>query len=191
MILREIEKSTIYIAHLMGYDENGEPIYTKPIRTKAQISQNTRGEIVTATNGISELYDLKLTIEKNKTNVYIDEHTIFWVNTSAIDKGHNYEPIKISIWDKDLKVIHLKGVQMDWDSVWCHSERIGFYEIQCHFDENNSNLRLPIDSFFNKTITTKIWKEKPESVEDKNSLYLVEDYYQLQDEMIYVLVKGD
>lgn len=191
MILREIDKSTIYIAHLIGYDENGEPIYTKPIQTEAQISQNTKGQIVSDKNGISDLYDLKLTIEYNNINIYIDETTIFWVNTTAVDKEHNYIPMKISIWDKGLKVIHLKAVNINWDSIWCYSKFHGFYEIQCFFDELNSNLRLPKNSFFNKTITEKVWKEKPESIDDTNDMYYVEEYYEMQDEIIYVLRKGE
>lgn len=191
MILREIDKSTVYVAHLIGYNDDGEPIYTKPIETKAQISQNTKGEIVYSDNGVGDSYDLKLTFEYNNINMYIDETAIFWVNTSATDKEHNYIPLKISVWDKGLKVVHLKRVQTNWDSLWCYSKFHGFYEIQCFFDENNLNIRLPKNSFFNNTITEKIWLEKPDSVDDTTHMYIVNEYYELQDEIIYVLTKGE
>ena len=191
MVLREIDKSTIYIAHLIGYDSNNKPIYTKPIETKAQISQNIKGEITNSKNGVSENYDLKLTIELNNINRYINEQTVFWVNTSAVDKDFNFIPIKISEWYRNLKTIHLKSVQINWDSVWCYSKQYGFYEIQCYLDEQNLCLRLPKDSFYNNSITDKIWKYLPNDENETEGLFYVNEYYELQDEIIYILSKGD
>ena len=51
------------------------------------------------------------TIELNNINRYINEQTVFWVNTSAVDKDFNFIPIKISEWYRNLKTIHLKSVQ--------------------------------------------------------------------------------
>ena len=191
MILREIDKSTIYIAHLVGYNEYGEPIYTKPIQTKAQVSENTKGEIVISNNGVSEQYNLKLAFEYNKINKFIDEHTIFWINTSAIDKEHNYIPVKINKWENNIAIVYVNYLERNWDSVWCYSEIYGFYEIQCFIDEENLNLILPENSFFNNTIMDRVWLEKPNSVDDTNGLYFVNDYYKLQDEIIYMLTKGE
>lgn len=191
MKLRHIEKQLIHISQLIGYDENNEPIYTPPIMTKAQISQNIKGEVVTSPNGVSEVYDLRLTVEFNDINKYINEHTRFWIYTSATEQDYNYVVLKRGQWYNGVNNIFVKSVEQNWSSIWTYSKAYGFYEVQAFLDEDNLLLKIPQDSYFNVDINKKIWREKPENENQKEGLYLIDDQFVQGTYNVYKLISGE
>lgn len=191
MKIREIEKQSIYISYLIGYNENNEPIYTQPQKTKAQISQNIKGEVVTSANGVSDSYDLKLVFEYNSINKYINEHTRFWINISVNYQNYNYIVLKLGQWYDGIINVYLKSIELDWDSIWSYSKEYGFYEVQCFIDEENLTLKVPENSYFNEIVNDKIWVEKPNDEYETTGLYFIINKIKYKNYYIYILKSGE
>lgn len=188
MKLRAIDKEDIYVSFMVGLDLNGDPIYSDPVKTKAQV-QDTSGKVVYNEYGKSEQYDLKLLLEENRINKCINSNTHFWVRSEPNnDKdNYNYKVYKTGVWQNEVLSVKLRACEQSWNSIYIHNEDTGIIRIQCFYDSAHNIVKIPKSSYINLSYSTKIWNTRPLNAQQTENLFTINDFIEDKEYKIYYI----
>lgn len=173
MRLRNADKEKIYISHIIGY-KNNKAIYSNPMMVSAQVNE-VSGNSLYEQFGFNNDYRLKVLLEYNDITKYVNEQTRFWIKTKPDGNNYNYVIARKGTWVNNIIQLFLKDSPQSWDIVYTYDSENGIYEIQCFYDEEKKVIKIPTDSYFNVSVNTKIWVERPNDENDTNGLLTLKD----------------
>ena len=159
----------IYVAYVLG-DIGGKVIHDEPIKVYAQI-EDVKSLVLREDVGFVPDYDRLILVPYGEKTQFIDEQSLLWISVEPNENKSNmdYKIERVGDVIDGNFILYCNSLTPNTKSLY-YEKNGTIYQVKVDFDSSKLVAFLPLNKYLPIDKTSKIWYNKPTSVETTKTL---------------------
>jgi hypothetical protein len=159
----------IYVAYALG-DNNGKVGHDNPIQIHAQ-TEDVKSLVLRENVGFVPDYDRLILVPFGEKTQFIDEQSLLWISVepNANKSNMDYKIERVGDVIDGNFILYCKSLTPNTKSLY-YEKNGTIYQVKVDFDSTNLVAFLPLNKYLPIDKSSKIWYNKPTSIETTKTL---------------------